>query len=163
VYPEDATENLEQFEYKSKFVSQEELIPNVPFLKLKDEDIKQFIKEDRIIDAYTLYILNAFSNPRMTTPQSVKNSTEIGNGEKEMTDEQFIIKNFITTNDDKDRLHTETIKNILNDKGYNVNLIETGRMINRIGLGKYNSKCNVNKERKGGYDYIKYIGKNDEI
>ena len=59
VEPKDATENLEQFEYKSKFVPREELIENVPFLKLKDDNIKDFIKEDRIIDAYTLYILNA--------------------------------------------------------------------------------------------------------
>jgi len=163
VFPEDATENLEQLEYKSKFVSQEELIPNVPFLKLKDETIKDYIKEDRIIDSYILYILNAFSNPRMITPQSVKNSTLIGNEEKEMTAEQFIIKKFITTNDDKDRIHTDKIQTILNNKGYKINLVETGRLINRIGLGKYNNKCNINSSRKAGFDYIKYIGTNDEI
>ena len=33
VEPADATENLEQFEYKSKFVPEEELIKGVPFLK----------------------------------------------------------------------------------------------------------------------------------
>ncbi len=60
VVPNDATENLEQFEYKSKFVSQEELIPNIPYLKLKDDYIKEFIKEERIIDAYTLYTLTHF-------------------------------------------------------------------------------------------------------
>ena len=53
VYPEDATENLIQFEYKSRFVTQEELIPDIPFLKLRDDTIKQFVREDRIIDAYT--------------------------------------------------------------------------------------------------------------
>ena len=58
VVPADAKENLEQFEYKSKFVNQDELVNGVPFLKLKDDTIKDFIKEDRIIDAYTLYILN---------------------------------------------------------------------------------------------------------
>ena len=99
----------------------------------------------------------------MTTPQSVKNSTLIGNEEKEMTAEQFIIKNFITTNDDKDRIHTDKIQTILNNKGYKINLVETGRLINRIGLGKYNNKCNINSSRKGGFDYLKYIGTNDEI
>jgi hypothetical protein len=163
VVPNDATENLEQFEYKSKFVSQEELIPNISYLKLKDEHIKEFIKEDRIIDAYTLYILNAFSNPRMNIPKNIKNSTEINKGEKEMTDEQFIMSYFITTNDDKDRMHTETIKDILNDKGYKLSIHETGRLMNRIGFGKYNSKCNVKGVRKGGFDYLKYVGKEDEI
>jgi hypothetical protein len=59
VVPADAKENLEQFEYKSKFVSKEELVDGVPFLKLRDDTIKDFIKEDRNIDAYTLNILNA--------------------------------------------------------------------------------------------------------
>lgn len=163
VEPKDATENLVQFEYKSKFVSQEKLIPNIPFLKLKDDNIKQFIKEDRIIDAYTFYILNAFSNPRMTIPQSIKNSVEINSGEKEMTSEQFVIKNFITTNNDKDKIHTEKINTILSNNGYKLNLVETGRLINGIGLGKYNKNCNVNSSRKAGFDYIKFIGTEDEL
>ena len=54
VVPADAKENLEQFEYKSRFVVKDELVEGVPFLKLMDETIKEFIKEDRIIDAYTL-------------------------------------------------------------------------------------------------------------
>jgi len=158
VVPADAKENLEQFEYKSKFVSKEELIPNTPFLKLRDDNIKDFIKEDRIIDAYTLYILNAFTNPRMHTPESVKISTSINNGETEITAETFILRNFITTTDSKDRLHTEDIKDILNDKGYKIDVREAGRLVNRTGIGKYNDKCNINKVRKGGFEYIKYMG-----
>jgi hypothetical protein len=163
VVPADAKENLEQFEYKSKFVNKEELIEGVPFLKLKDDNIKDFIKQDRIIDAYTLYILNAFTNPRMITPQVIKNSTEINNGEVEMTVEQFIITNFKNSDDGKDRLHTEDIADILKVKGYKVDKIEAGRLMNRVGIGKYNDKCNINKCRKGGYDFIKYIGVNDEV
>jgi len=158
VVPADAKENLEQFEYKSKFVSKEELVEGVPFLKLKDDSIKDFIKEDRIIDAYTLYILNAFTNPRMKVPESIKNSTEINNGETQVSVEQFIVNNFINSSNNKDRLHTETICDILNEKGYKINIIEAGRLVNRIGIGKYNSKCNIDKCKKGGFDYIKYMG-----
>jgi hypothetical protein len=157
VVPADAKENLEQFEYKSKFVNKDELVSGVPFLKLKDDTIKDFIKEDRIIDAYTLYILNAFTNPRMNVPESIKNSTEINNGEVQMTVEQFIVNNFINSNDGKDRLHTDRICQILNENGYNCNIVETGRLINRIGIGKYNSKCNIDKCKKGGFDFIKYV------
>jgi len=157
VEPFDATENLEQFEYKSKFVERHELIEGVSFLKLKDDNIKDFIKEDRIIDAYTLYILNAFTDPRIKTPEVIKNSTEINNGNNgSISVETFIIKNFKTTNDDKDRIHTETICDILNDNGYKINIIETGKLMNRTGIGKYNKYCNINKLRKSGYDYIKY-------
>lgn len=158
VVPADAKENLEQFEYKSKFVQQEELVHGVPFLKLKDDTIKDFIKEDRIIDAYTLYILNAFTNPRMNVPESIKNSTEINNGEVKITVEQFIVNNFINSENSKDRLHTDTICDILNNNGYKCNIVETGKLINRIGIGKYNSQCNIEKCRKGGFEYIKYMG-----
>ena len=160
VVPNDATENLEQFEYKSKFVSTDELVNGVPFLKLKDDTIKDFIKEDRIIDAYTLYILNAFTNPRMKTPENIKNSTEINNGEKEMSVETFIINNFINTDDKKDKLHTDDINSILNENGYKV---EAGKLMNRIGIGKYNRMCSINKIRKVGYEYIKYLGVKDEV
>ena len=154
VEPNDATENLEQFEYKSKFVSREELVDGVPFLKLKDDTIKDFIKEDRIIDAYTLYILNAFTNPRMNTPEVIKNSTEINKGDVEMSVENFIIANFINSNDSKDRLHSDKIASILSDNGYKIDKIEAGRLINRVGIGKYNEKCNIDKCRKRGYDYL---------
>lgn len=163
VVPADAKENLEQFEYKSKFVAKEELIDDVPFLKLKDDTIKEFIKEDKIIDAYTLYILNAFQNPRMNTPKAIKNSTEINNGENEVSVEQFIITNFKNSNNSKDRLHTEDITDIVNNKGYKLNKIEIGRLLNRVGIGKYNDKCNIDKCRKGGFDYIIYIGKNEAV
>jgi hypothetical protein len=158
IEPADAKENLEQFEYKSKFVSEEELIPNVPFLKLKDENIKDFIKEERIIDAYTLYILNAFTNPRMKAPSCIRNATELNNEEEQMSDEQFVLKNFITTNNDKDRYHTETLKDILNEKGYMLNVVEVGRLINRVGIGKYYDKCNIDKVIKRGFKFIKYVG-----
>ena len=157
VEPEDATENLEQFEYKSKFVSKEELINGVPFLKLKDDTIKEFIKQDRIIDAYTLYILNSFTNPRMNAPENIKNSTEINNGEKETTVESFIINKFINTTDSKDKLHTETITDILKDKGFKITTVEVGRLLNRVSIGKYNKNCNIDKLRKAGFEYIKYI------
>lgn len=159
VEPADALENFEQFEYKSKFVYADNLIEGSQFLKLRDDNIKDFVKEDRIIDAYTLYILNSFTNPRMKTPEIIKHSTEINNGESgTISVETFLIKNFKNTNDSKDRIHTETICDILNGNGYKINVIETGKLMTRIGIGKYNNKCNIEKLRKAGYDYLKYLG-----
>ena len=160
VVPADAKENLEQFEYKSKFVSQDELIDDVPFLKLKDDTIKDFIKQDRIIDAYTLYILNLFTNPRMNAPEVIKNSTEINNGEVKITAEQFILTNFKNSNN-KDRLHIDTINDILSNQGYKISNTEINKLLNRINIGKYNKMCNIDKVRKTGFENIKYIGKTE--
>ena len=76
----------------------------------------------------------------MNAPESIKNYTEINNGEVQITVEQFIINNFANSDDSKDRLHTDRICEILNENGYKCNVVETGRLMNRIGIGKYNSK-----------------------
>ncbi len=49
VVPADAKENLEQFEYKSRFVFEEELVEGVPFLKLKDDTIKELLKKIELL------------------------------------------------------------------------------------------------------------------
>jgi hypothetical protein len=155
---QDVFENYEEFSYKSKFVKEEDLVEGCSFLKLKDENIKSLIEEPRIYNAYLHYILNSFNNPRLKTPDSVKISTEISKGETVMKIEDFIIKNFKTTHEKNDRLHTLKIQEICNENGYKIELIDCGRIMSRIGIGRYNEKCSVDKIRKSGYEYIKYIG-----
>ena len=88
----------------------------------------------------------------------IKYVDNIGKEEVKLSKEQFIIKNFKTTDNKKDSLHTMTIFNILTDNGYKLSSIETGRLINSIKIGKYNDQCNINDVKKGGFEYIKYIG-----
>jgi len=90
--------------------------------------------------------------------ENAKISTSIGKEEVKLSKEQFIIKNFKTTDNKKDRLHTMTIFNILTDNGYKLSSIETGRLINSIKIGKYNEQCNIGNIKKGGFEFIKYIG-----
>ena len=72
--------------------------------------------------------------------------------------DDFIKSNFESTNDKNDKLHTETISKILLNNGFKINTIHTGRIFNEMNLGKYNNKCSINKYRKSGFEYIKYIG-----
>jgi hypothetical protein len=72
----------------------------------------------------------------MNIPESIKKSEEINNGEIQIRVEQFIIENFINTNDNKDRLHTDTICRILNDSEYKTNVVEAANSMDRIGIGK---------------------------
>ena len=57
----DAGENLITLEYKSKFVSKEELFDGCEYYKLKDDNIKSLINGDRIINAYIHYIIDGFN------------------------------------------------------------------------------------------------------
>jgi len=158
VEPRDATENLIQFEYKSKFVEEHELVEGAHFLKLKDDSIKELIKDDSIIDAYILYILNAFTNPRMELPESIKESSRYDDDDADVPIETFIVKNFVQTRSLNDKIHTANITTILNNNNYNIPIIEVGRLMKRICIGKYNKNCSIDGIRKNGYDYIKYVG-----
>jgi uncharacterized protein YfkK (UPF0435 family) len=160
--PADATENLEQFDYKSKFVEEEELIEGCAFLRPKDPNIKKLIKEDIIIDAYILYILNAFTEVRQKAPLSIVDAINQTKLETKESIHNYVIKNFKTTDDTNDRMHTKDICMLLKLAGYPITSIAVGKLMNSIGIGKYDAQCTINKVRAGGYKFIKFIGKTDE-
>ncbi|KAJ1617512.1 hypothetical protein T492DRAFT_850032 [Pavlovales sp. CCMP2436] len=101
----NATENLEQFDYKNKFVETEDLIADCLLLKQKDPNIKKLVAEDRIIDAYILYILNAFKQTREKAPQSILDANMTTKGEEPESMLNYVIKHFKTTQLDEKRLH----------------------------------------------------------
>jgi hypothetical protein len=154
---DDTIENLIMFNYKSKFVEKHELIEGAQFLKLKDDTIKDLITEDRIIDAYTLYILDAFTNPRMLIPENIRITNEINNIDKPIDIETFIINNYKTTPNKKDRIHTIDITCKLNENNYKITVADTNKLINKIQIGKFNKDTNINKKRLNGFEYIVYI------
>lgn len=158
VKPNDALENLEQFNFKSKFVDEDELLEGISFLKLKDNDIKDLIIQNNILDAFTLYVLSFFKNDRINTPDIIKQSTDIQKGITKESKETFILKNFKITNNKDDKLHTEMITNILNNNGYYLSNIDVGRLFNQMNLGFFNKNTSINNLRKGGFENIKYIG-----
>jgi hypothetical protein len=157
---DDTIENLIMFNYKSKFVEIHELIEGAQFLKLKDDTIKELITEDRIIDAYTLYILDAFTNPRMSIPENIRITNEINNIDKPIDIETFIINHYKTTPNKKDRIHTIDITCKLNENNYKITIADTNKLMNKIQIGKFNSKTNINNKRINGFEYIIYIDNN---
>ena len=52
----DCLENIISFDYKSKFVEVDEIIKGLEYYKIKDDNIKDLVKEERIINAYTWYM-----------------------------------------------------------------------------------------------------------
>jgi len=119
VSPADAKDNLELFNFKSKFVNEEDYIENT-FYKKKDHNIKAFCKEDKTIDAFILLILDAFNIVRKPTPESVKISTSTHNIDEKINIELFLIKNFINTDDKNDKYHTADLECILKGNEYKI-------------------------------------------
>ena len=81
----------------------DEWIAGSNFYKLKDDNIKDLIQEERIINAYIWYILKGFSMEREPMPLRVKIATENGRGDEKETLEVFITNHFKTTDNIEDK------------------------------------------------------------
>jgi hypothetical protein len=81
-------------------VSKDELIDGCEYYKF--DNIKDLINKNRIVDAYIHYIIDGFNDYVPIIPDEIKLSTETNNKAPEMTVEQFIFKNFKSTNDKND-------------------------------------------------------------
>lgn len=164
VEPADALENCEQFYCKSKFVKEEELIEGQPFLKLRNENIKELIERPDIVDAFTLYVLSHFKDS-MTIPEIVKVSTDDMRRDMPLTLEQIILKCFRFSSNNKDRLFSEDIFTKISENGYlqSINPKDVASILIKCNIGTRtkNGLTNINKEKKSGYENIIYVGLNE--
>jgi hypothetical protein len=164
--PIDTLDNCVQFLYKSKFVEQEDLIPDVPFLKLADENIKDMLKQNNIIDAFTLYILDHYGS-NMKMPDCVKRSCAVLKEDKPITLIDIITKHFRhSANNDHKMLTQDIISNIINC-GYtnNINFKQLASTFAQCKIGiKTDNNISVGDKRGKGYTNIIYIApvKNDD-
>ncbi len=72
---------------------------------------------------------------------------------------EFILKNFETTNNKWDRLHTEDIIDLLYRKGgFLYSTGKTAQVFKSMNKGEYRSNCYINKKAKAGYIYVKFNG-----
>ena len=142
------------FDYKSKFVELDEIIDGVEYYKIKDDNIKDLVRENRIINAYIWYIINEFDMIRRKPPQSILNNKEIEKEEEVMTLDRYLLENYKTTDSSNDKLHTSTIFEDINSydslKGTTAELV--AKSLIRLKIGKYHpDKITINKERKRGF------------
>ena len=72
---------------------------------------------------------------------------------------EFIKKNFITTDNDKDRLHTETIINILSNNKHLFSTCKMAQVFKSMNIGKHANSITINHKEKAGYYNIIYKGK----
>jgi hypothetical protein len=143
VEPVDALESCEQFYCKSKFVSKDALIEGQPFLKLKDDNIKNLIEKPEIIDAFTIYVLNHFAD-FMETPEIVKCSTGDMIADIPLSLEEIILKHFRYSRNHCDKLSTDDIITYIKENTEYEGLIE-GKILSTIIL-----KCGVGTRAKNG-------------
>lgn len=166
VEPIDALENYLEICFKSKFVNPDELIDGVELYKLKDDNIKNDIRDDKFINAFTWWILNAYDD-KIPTPDIIQqNSDAINKSEVKLSVDKFIHLNF-KNGTNKDRLHTSEICQILDDNGFSLSIKEIHRQFRICQIGEYNKDITINGfEKRGGYKniiYKKSIENNEDL
>ena len=71
---------------------------------------------------------------------------------------QFFMKNFETTTNIKDRLHTRDIINIAQKNKYLFSDGKIAEVFKSMNLGEHRKQCNMIKKVHYGYYYLIYIG-----
>jgi hypothetical protein len=164
--PIDALENCIQLYCKSKFVNKEDLIDDQPFLKLKDNKVKDMVLEQSVIDAFTLYILDHYADD-MVMPDSIKSSCAILIEDRPLTLEQTILQNFRYSANAKEKLFTDDIIQKIAVCGFQTpfHTRDVATILLKCGIGTKtaNGNIRINNIQKKGYSNIVYIGnENDE-
>jgi hypothetical protein len=155
VEPVDALENYLEICFKSKFVYAHELVDGAELYKLRDDNIKNDIKDDRYISAFTWWILNAYDD-KIPTPDIIqKNSDAINKSEVKLSVDKFILKNF-KNGTNKDRLHTSEISGILDDNGFSLSNKDIHRQFRICQIGEYKDEIRIDGIKKSGYVNIIY-------
>jgi len=162
VEPIDTLENLEMFSFKSKFVDKEYLIAGNNTFKLKDDNLKRFCMEQRIIDAFSILVFDAFSIVRRKAPKCIMLSKELDQEEIKMPIERYIATYFINTTEKKDALHTSTIHQLLTNADYKIESNKVSQIFNQLQVGKYNAQITIDKVKGRGFQYLKYNEPVDE-
>lgn len=164
VEPANTLENYIEFCCKSKFVTKDELSDELPSLKLRDESIKNYIKDNDSIDAFTWWILNAYDD-KLPIPQSIKEISDCINKDNvKLSIDDFVLKYFKTIKNRDCKLSIKQIKDILDENDYIiVSTQQINRVLQRYNIGIYD--CKHTKFDDGsttGYKYISFI-KNDGL
>ena len=82
------------------------------------------------------------------------------NEDKYKAMKEYILKNFSTTQNIHDRLHTQDIINILGNNNFLFSTAKISQNFKSLNLGEHRKQCNINKKIQSGYYYLKYTGEN---
>lgn len=155
VEPVDTLQNYLEFACKSKFVNADELDPELPLYKLRDDTIKIYIREPESIDAFTWWILNAYDNI-IPIPECIKNiSDAINKSDIKISVDKFILTNF-KGGSNKDRLFTKDIQEILENNGFTLSIKDIHRTFAMCQIGVYKEDFRIDDRKGNGYINIVY-------
>lgn len=141
--PKDAMKTLEIIQFNSVFVDAEDMDPSSTHMKLKDDNIEDYIHNYDYLDAIMFLIIDNFDVKRLATPDFVKLDTLRGKGTDENDVESFMRKNFINTEKGynyKNGYLSKFLIDILADNGFNVGIKKFNQTMDILKIGTYDAK-----------------------
>jgi len=165
VTPKDTYETLENFIFKSKFVTKEEIDmvkqlkdDNLTYFKLKDDYVKTLCANDYILDAFTAIIIDHYEQERPPMPEIMLSDTQVAKGEDKLASiEMTCTLIFEKTNDEKDMMTTEEVLDTIHEYTGNCDIHEkqVKTTLAKLQVGVHKRYTFEGKGRKMGYAYIK--------
>lgn len=156
IEPADVLENYIEFACKSKFVSKEELTPELPHYKLKDDKIKIYIREDKAINAFTWWILNNYDDILPIPECVVRSNDAITKVDTKITPELFIAKSFKVSKSKHDVIYMDDLKTILEENEFSLSSQKINRIMSSLQIGIYCKDLKCGDCRKAGFKNIIY-------
>ena len=161
--PQNALDTLETILFNSKFVDNDELIKINDAFKKKDNTIENDIRDPKVIDAFTLIVLDKFKDEREKTPEVVKEDTAISKENGGQNIDEFLASNFTTikNNNEDFRWHMSEIKDLLKRYNYKIGVSSIIQKFKTLRLGEYDPK----HIKKGGKQSsgFKYLQINEKV
>lgn len=155
VEPTDAYETLEVFLFLNKFVDVSLIVEGCPdFYQAKDENVKGWCKNQFVIDAFTMIILDHYQGKRLKPDVSIMKDIEIFKNEEDVPLEKILIKYFKHSNDENDRMHVDDMVNYINSHGYEFTSNKVTPMMKMLKIG-VQGRFRLNGHNKQGFTNIK--------
>jgi hypothetical protein len=118
ISPADAMETMHMFSFPNQFVDELGDDP-LPFMKLKDDTIKDYCRDPAVIDAYTWLVIDAYMPQKVTPSDGVRRETR--NYRQEGGDEWSVMREmFKVTGNRDDKVSSADVFRLVQEKGLNM-------------------------------------------
>lgn len=133
--PVDVYEKLIPFSLKTKFVSEEitpSLLKKNPFYKKADDNINDFIKQEKIINAITSLIFNSYKPTKVVNNNNMNIILETFTEDSDIT--KILFDNFEITGNPKHKVFNDVVKDFIKFNNIKISFTKIVNIFNTKGI-----------------------------
>jgi polyhydroxyalkanoate synthesis regulator phasin len=156
--PTDATQTLVMFKFPYKYVSEADMVDPLPYFRLADPSIDEYVKDANVCDAFIHILIDHYEDNKLKMSSKVEKDTK--EYREDAGDEEMIIRDtFKYSNSKADYVTNDDIKNFIKEK--KINISATALKEKLIKMNGVNEQRRVNGKAIRGIFNIKMNKDND--